>query len=198
MKLDNAYPNMVSELGPMNECGVSVIPKRAPGQGGRRESEYDSDDDSPSENHVDNEPALVPVQEALQQGFLTLCTDKSDSSIAWQDRPRLDWDQLAAEALETLDKNKNELGRGDVNVSHVLQYILKSKCLIDVKNIPDQSVGCILHEEGLCKPCVFANKNTKSCRNGSWCVFCHYTHKEKRKRGKKKKKKKKKKYSALI
>lgn len=42
------------------------------------------------------------------------------------------------------------------------------------------SVGSILHEEGTCKPCVFAHSERKECQNGIQCVFCHFAHAPKR------------------
>lgn len=72
------------------------------------------------------------------------------------------------------------------NITHVLQQILGQRTL-DMQNCSLPSVGSVLHDEGICKPCVFANKNNKNCRNGEACLFCHYDHKEKRRRSKRSK-----------
>lgn len=42
------------------------------------------------------------------------------------------------------------------------------------------SVGSIVHEDGTCKPCVFAHSERKKCQNGIRCVFCHFAHPPKR------------------
>lgn len=42
------------------------------------------------------------------------------------------------------------------------------------------SIGSILHEQGTCKPCVFAHSERKECQNGVQCVFCHFSHPPKR------------------
>eukprot|EP01068_Selenidium_serpulae_P008792 Selendium_serpulae@DN5077_c0_g1_i1.p1 len=72
------------------------------------------------------------------------------------------------------------------NITHVLQQILGQRSL-DMRNCALPSIGSVLHDEGICKPCVFANKNNKNCRNGAVCLFCHYDHKEKRRRSKRSK-----------
>jgi len=38
------------------------------------------------------------------------------------------------------------------------------------------SIGSVGHEEGTCKPCVFAFNENKPCGNGLRCSFCHYQH----------------------
>merc|ERR1719450_888319 len=38
------------------------------------------------------------------------------------------------------------------------------------------SVGAILHDEGACRPCVFAHNERKACENGTHCTFCHIPH----------------------
>lgn len=38
------------------------------------------------------------------------------------------------------------------------------------------SIGSTGHEEGTCKPCVFAYNENKPCGNGLRCSFCHYLH----------------------
>lgn len=38
------------------------------------------------------------------------------------------------------------------------------------------SIGSIHHDEGTCKPCVFAFHETKRCENGVRCPFCHFMH----------------------
>lgn len=38
------------------------------------------------------------------------------------------------------------------------------------------SLGSIAHEEGTCKPCVFAHNESKPCANGIRCPFCHFPH----------------------
>lgn len=38
------------------------------------------------------------------------------------------------------------------------------------------SLGSVGHEEGSCKPCVFAHNEAKPCQNGIRCGFCHYSH----------------------
>jgi len=38
------------------------------------------------------------------------------------------------------------------------------------------SIGSVGHEEGTCKPCVFAYNENKPCGNGLRCSFCHYQH----------------------
>jgi hypothetical protein len=38
------------------------------------------------------------------------------------------------------------------------------------------SIGSLGHEEGTCKPCVFAYNEAKPCENGFRCSFCHYVH----------------------
>lgn len=42
------------------------------------------------------------------------------------------------------------------------------------------SIGSIVHEEGTCKPCVFAHNERKACQNGVNCHFCHFAHPPKR------------------
>lgn len=37
------------------------------------------------------------------------------------------------------------------------------------------SIGSVLHFEGQCKPCHYANMK-KGCQHGENCGFCHYTH----------------------
>jgi len=37
------------------------------------------------------------------------------------------------------------------------------------------SVGSLLHDQGTCRPCVFA-RTRMGCHNGSDCHFCHFTH----------------------
>ncbi|PHJ21940.1 aoe264 and aoe130 possible [Cystoisospora suis] len=75
------------------------------------------------------------------------------------------------------------------NAAQVLQEILKSRRIAaeDLECYPGKmpSLGALLHDEGLCKPCVFANKANKQCLNGVACLFCHHFHKEKRKRARK-------------
>lgn len=38
------------------------------------------------------------------------------------------------------------------------------------------SIGSVRHEEGSCKPCVFAHNDKKACENGKQCPFCHFPH----------------------
>lgn len=38
------------------------------------------------------------------------------------------------------------------------------------------SMGSLTHEEGTCKPCVFAFNDLKPCENGWRCAFCHHEH----------------------
>lgn len=42
------------------------------------------------------------------------------------------------------------------------------------------TIGSIPHEEGACKPCVFAHSERKICQNGVQCTFCHFPHPPKR------------------
>jgi len=42
------------------------------------------------------------------------------------------------------------------------------------------SVGAILHDEGSCRPCVFAHNERKACENSTRCLFCHFEHAPKR------------------
>ncbi|KEP66076.1 UNVERIFIED_CONTAM: hypothetical protein HHA_312970 [Hammondia hammondi] len=84
---------------------------------------------------------------------------------------------------------ENSCGSDGCNAAQILQDILKSRQVADDElesygeKLP--SLGALLHEEGLCKPCVFANKANKQCLNGVACLFCHHFHKEKRKRARK-------------
>ncbi|EPR60987.1 hypothetical protein TGGT1_312970 [Toxoplasma gondii GT1] len=84
---------------------------------------------------------------------------------------------------------ENSHGSDWCNAAQILQDILKSRQVADDElesygeKLP--SLGALLHEEGLCKPCVFANKANKQCLNGVACLFCHHFHKEKRKRARK-------------
>lgn len=38
------------------------------------------------------------------------------------------------------------------------------------------TIGSIGHEEGTCKPCVFAHSEKRKCENGIHCPFCHFVH----------------------
>jgi hypothetical protein len=42
------------------------------------------------------------------------------------------------------------------------------------------SVGSIAHEDGTCKPCVFAHSERKTCESGVQCLFCHFEHVQKK------------------
>jgi hypothetical protein len=42
------------------------------------------------------------------------------------------------------------------------------------------TIGSIPHDDGACKPCVFANSDRKVCQNGVKCTFCHFPHPPKR------------------
>src|SRR5699024_11142143 len=55
-----------------------------------------------------------------------------------------------------------------------LLHTLRETALLLPPNCP--SVGSILHDKGICKPCVFAHKNSQVCKNQSACVFCHHLH----------------------
>ncbi|CBZ55208.1 conserved hypothetical protein [Neospora caninum Liverpool] len=80
-------------------------------------------------------------------------------------------------------------GPDGCNAALILHDILKSRQVAadDLESYRGKlpSLGALLHEEGLCKPCVFANKANKQCLNGMACLFCHHFHKEKRKRARK-------------
>lgn len=42
------------------------------------------------------------------------------------------------------------------------------------------SIGSLAHEDGTCKPCVFAYSDRKTCDNGVRCLFCHFQHVQKK------------------
>jgi len=42
------------------------------------------------------------------------------------------------------------------------------------------SIGSVGHEDGTCKPCVFAYSERKTCENGVRCLFCHFEHVQKK------------------
>lgn len=42
------------------------------------------------------------------------------------------------------------------------------------------TIGSIPHDDGACKPCVFAHSDRKICQNGVECMFCHFPHPPKR------------------
>eukprot|EP00921_Rhytidocystis_pertsovi_P010683 GHVQ01017220.1.p1 GENE.GHVQ01017220.1~~GHVQ01017220.1.p1 ORF type:complete len:1188 (+),score=294.77 GHVQ01017220.1:673-4236(+) len=77
----------------------------------------------------------------------------------------------------------------ELNVAQVLQRVLEREGRegreVCVEELGVPSLGSLLHDVGICKPCVFANKNSKVCHNGAMCYFCHHVHKERRKRTKK-------------
>eukprot|EP00922_Rhytidocystis_sp_ex-Travisia-forbesii_P020906 GHVS01030701.1.p1 GENE.GHVS01030701.1~~GHVS01030701.1.p1 ORF type:complete len:889 (-),score=219.73 GHVS01030701.1:768-3434(-) len=83
--------------------------------------------------------------------------------------------------------SKNNTSCADVNLAQLLQQLVKYVS-IDQTDLDQPSLGALLHAHGICKPCVFANKNSKVCHNGSSCYFCHHYHKERRRRSKKTKK----------
>lgn len=76
----------------------------------------------------------------------------------------------------------------DIDIIPLYRKIFE-KFTLDISKLDIPSVGSFLHEEGYCKPCVFANKKTKTCQNGPMCLFCHYIHKDVRQRVKSKRRK---------
>lgn len=38
------------------------------------------------------------------------------------------------------------------------------------------TIGSLAHQDGTCKPCVFAHNEAKPCGNGWQCKFCHFLH----------------------
>eukprot|EP00922_Rhytidocystis_sp_ex-Travisia-forbesii_P009851 GHVS01014412.1.p1 GENE.GHVS01014412.1~~GHVS01014412.1.p1 ORF type:complete len:973 (+),score=227.47 GHVS01014412.1:410-3328(+) len=87
--------------------------------------------------------------------------------------------------LEAVTKHSSTCS--EVNLAQLLQQLVKY-VRIDQTDLDQPSLGALLHAHGICKPCVFANKNSKVCHNGSSCYFCHHYHKERRRRSKKTKK----------
>lgn len=76
----------------------------------------------------------------------------------------------------------------EIDIIFLYQKVFE-KFTLDISMLDIPSVGSFLHNEGYCKPCVFANKKTKTCENGSMCYFCHYVHKDVRQRVKSKRNK---------
>eukprot|EP01054_Gregarina_sp_Poly1_P002766 Gregarina_sp_Poly_1__2765@NODE_1769_length_3377_cov_22_559215_g1_i2_p1_GENE_NODE_1769_length_3377_cov_22_559215_g1_i2NODE_1769_length_3377_cov_22_559215_g1_i2_p1_ORF_typecomplete_len512_score66_92zfP11/PF03854_14/0_24_NODE_1769_length_3377_cov_22_559215_g1_i28892424 len=78
--------------------------------------------------------------------------------------------------------------RSDANAAHIIGEVLSNYTLVPPSGSNDllpsscASIGSLLHDAGICKPCVFANKNAKTCRNQAMCYFCHHLHKERRKK----------------
>lgn len=78
------------------------------------------------------------------------------------------------------DGEEEELAKSDENAIEALLEREGMKALL--KRVPKDedgnvySVGSIPHDTGVCKPCVFANSERKSCQNGIECLFCHLPH----------------------
>lgn len=103
-------------------------------------------------------------------------SDKTAKTVSTEELRRL--------LREILAEFQNHHPMAEVNVAQVLQQLLEIRN-VDLTDLHEPSLGALLHEEGHCKPCVFANKNSKVCHNGRSCYFCHHYHKERRRRSKK-------------
>ncbi|EAN31878.1 hypothetical protein TpMuguga_04g00526 [Theileria parva strain Muguga] len=73
------------------------------------------------------------------------------------------------------------LSSSETNIVHLLGELRNCYKVIETSAIP--SIGSILHSNGYCKPCVFANKKTNYCKTGFGCNFCHYNHKLSKSKG---------------
>lgn len=116
------------------------------------------------------------------QSTTTSCSTAATSSTL--DSPRLAKENASWEEFEQLIIRQFYMSGDYYSISTIIQDIL-SKYNVDTSRMPVSSIGAVMHDNGLCKPCVFANKNNKVCRSGSNCIFCHEKHSEKRRRNKK-------------
>uniref|UniRef100_A0A3B0NKK7 C3H1-type domain-containing protein n=1 Tax=Theileria annulata TaxID=5874 RepID=A0A3B0NKK7_THEAN len=67
------------------------------------------------------------------------------------------------------------ISSSETNIVHLFLELRNFYKVIENSSLP--SVGSVLHSNGYCKPCVFANKKTNYCKTGFGCNFCHYNHK---------------------
>eukprot|EP01053_Blabericola_migrator_P006549 Blabericola_migrator_1__6548@NODE_32_length_18281_cov_109_908422_g28_i0_p3_GENE_NODE_32_length_18281_cov_109_908422_g28_i0NODE_32_length_18281_cov_109_908422_g28_i0_p3_ORF_typecomplete_len565_score71_15zfP11/PF03854_14/0_37_NODE_32_length_18281_cov_109_908422_g28_i02181912 len=106
----------------------------------------------------------------------------------WEVRSSMHIDAASIIGTEDIDALETRRSTTDANAAHIIEEILSRYTLVPPSGSTDvlpsscASIGSLLHDAGICKPCVFANKNAKTCRNQMMCYFCHHPHKERRKK----------------
>eukprot|EP00923_Selenidium_pygospionis_P006417 GHVN01011068.1.p1 GENE.GHVN01011068.1~~GHVN01011068.1.p1 ORF type:complete len:665 (-),score=57.33 GHVN01011068.1:558-2552(-) len=145
--------------------------------------QYQNHENAPSSNGLQS--ISNPNKSACGWSLEGVCGAGLLNSCMKEEGGKIGYDELAS----TAKRQYYFLTRGDsedINIAHILQKILEKR-VPDLRNSGLPSIGSVLHDDGICKPCVFANKNNKNCRNGEACLFCHHDHKEKRRRSKRSK-----------
>eukprot|EP00923_Selenidium_pygospionis_P006415 GHVN01011066.1.p1 GENE.GHVN01011066.1~~GHVN01011066.1.p1 ORF type:complete len:670 (-),score=62.15 GHVN01011066.1:558-2567(-) len=165
----------------VNELGDS--PPQPQVLDSRAFEQYQNHENAPSRNGLQS--SSHPNKSACGWSLEGVCGAGLLNSCMKEEGGKIGYDELASTAKRQyyfLTKGDSE----EINIAHILQKILEKR-VPDLGNSGLPSIGSVLHDDGICKPCVFANKNNKNCRNGEACLFCHHDHKEKRRRSKRSK-----------
>jgi len=129
------------------------------------------------------EPASIPSNDVSSQESTASDIDGDDSSdVSQRTASSENTPKTRSTGLRNSEQQDEAAGEPDR-----MDALIKSEGMESlIKRVPRDesgnatSVGSILHEEGTCKPCVFAHSERKECQNGVQCVFCHFAHPPKR------------------
>jgi len=120
------------------------------------------------------EPAMVPTPEVVEEKLKLKISAKIlqrgeetdlNSSLGSRSTDTGGGDSSAVDSVESSPRSAAELSEEEL-----LRIVPRDEAGNPL------SLGSVGHEEGTCKPCVFAYNENKRCGNGLRCAFCHYQH----------------------
>jgi hypothetical protein len=100
-----------------------------------------------------------------------------------EDRRCTIWDDEEEDSHSSIEDAAEEMEPSTNSIEALLEREGIENLLLRVPRSSDGTlltIGSIPHEDGACKPCVFANSERKICQNGVHCTFCHFLHPPKR------------------
>ena len=135
---------------------------------------------------------------------VTCCVGESDEILesGFITRDNAAYNTLASLGLEVLQQQHHHVAQFEASTSGMsAQFLLKPPGLhmpcsaepteaapeTRTGRLPTESIGSVLHSEGLCKPCAWYWK-PQSCENGRHCLHCHLCGADEPRRRRKQKK----------
>lgn len=155
---------------------------------------------TPASEDRPSSPICSPVESTSadtdRESAASRRTDSSESAL--QRPAQVSCESLKADAhniqdLNEEDQDEDSYSSTEGGAEDTAPYTSSIEALLEKESLEDlmqriprssdgtlMTIGSIPHEDGACKPCVFAHSDRKICQNGVQCLFCHFPHAPKR------------------